>query len=103
MSKSYVLLVHVTERCIKPTVMKKANQFVSFTIGVTHLYDIKKFLVGSTSPDSFLTACKTNNAKGFSPIECFDRTEKMNKKMLHKTPCLLLCATATPEKDCNDF
>ena len=94
MIKSYVLLVHVNERCIKHTVIKKANQFASFTIGDIHLFDFKKFLVGSTSPDSFLKAYKTNNANGFSPIECFDRTEKMNKKncsvklLVHKTHCV---------------
>ena len=54
--KSYLLPVHVSERQIEPTVIKKANQFVSFNFGDVQLLDIMNFLVGATSLDSFLKA-----------------------------------------------
>ena len=43
--KSYLLPVLVNERTLKPTVTKKANQFVSFKFGDIQLLDIMSFLV----------------------------------------------------------
>ena len=43
---------------MKPTVIKKGNQFVSFKFGDARLLDIMNFLGGTTSLDSFLEACK---------------------------------------------
>ena len=42
--KSYLLPTLVNERDIEPTVMKKANQFVSFKFGDIQLLDIMNFL-----------------------------------------------------------
>ena len=53
--KSYLLPILYNERNMEPTVIKKANQFVSFKFDV-QLLDIMNFLGGATSLDSFLKA-----------------------------------------------
>ena len=63
--ESVLLPILVNERDIEPTVMKKANQFVSFKFGDIHLLDIMNFLGGATSLDFFLKAYKTKETKGF--------------------------------------
>ena len=63
--KSYLLPILVNERGIEPTVIKKANQFVSFKFGDIQLLDNMNFLGGATSLDSFLKAYKTKETKGF--------------------------------------
>ena len=80
--KSYLLPILVNERDIEPTVIKKANQFVSFKLGDLQLLDIMNFLGGATSLDLFLKAYKTTETKGLFPYECFDCPEKMNNKEL---------------------
>ena len=82
LTKSYLLPILVNERDIEPTVIKKANQFVSFKFGDIQLLDIMNFLGGATSLDSFLKAYKTKETKGFFPNEWFDCPEKMNNKEL---------------------
>ena len=57
----------VNEWNIEPTVIKKANQYISFKIAVIQLLDILKFLGGATGLDSFLKVYKTSETKGFSP------------------------------------
>ena len=66
--KSYLLPILVNERQIEPTVIKKANQFVSFRFGDVQLLDIMNFFGGATSLDSFLKAYKTEETKRFSPM-----------------------------------
>ena len=80
--KSYLLPILVNEGDIEPTVIKKANQFVSFKFGDIQLLDIMKFLGGATSLDFFLKADKTKETKGFFPYEWFDSPEKVNNKEL---------------------
>ena len=80
--KSYLLPILVNERPIEPTVIKKANQFVSFKFGDVQLLDIMNFLGGATSLDWFLKAYKTDEAKSFFPYEWFDNAEKLNNKEL---------------------
>ena len=63
--KSYLLPILVNERQIEPTVIKKANQFVSFKFGDVQLLDIMNFLDGATSLDSFLKAYKTEETESF--------------------------------------
>ena len=63
---------------MEPSLIKKANQFVSFKFGDVQLLDIMSFLGGATSLDSFLKAYKTTETKGFFPYECFDCPQKMN-------------------------
>ena len=62
---------------MEPTVIKKANQFLSFKFGDVQLLDITNFLVGATSLDSFLKAYKTEETEGFFPYEWFDCPQKM--------------------------
>ena len=80
--KSYLLPNLVNERIIEPTVMKKANQFISFKLSHIQLLDIMNFLGGATSLDSFLKACKTSVTKGFFPYEWFDHPNKMQNAEL---------------------
>ena len=57
---------------MEPTVIKKANQFVSYNFGDVQLLDIMNFLVGATRLDSFLKAYKTSETKGLFPYEWFE-------------------------------
>ena len=61
--KSYLLPILVNERDIEPTVIKKANQFISFKFGDIQLLDITNFLGGATGLDSFFKAYKTSETK----------------------------------------
>ena len=103
--KSHLLPILINERQIEPTVIKKANQFVSFKFGDVQLLDIMNFLGGATSLDSFLKAYKTEETKGFFPYEWFDNPEKLNNKEL--PPCDYFSSklrNINPlEKDYNDF
>ena len=80
--KPYLLPILVKERDIEPTVIKKANQFISFNFGDIQLLDIMNFLGGATSLDSFLKAYKTSETKGFFPYEWFDHPDKMQNTEL---------------------
>ena len=51
--KSYLLPILVNDWDIEPTVVKKANQFISFKFGAIQLLDIMNVLGGATSLDSF--------------------------------------------------
>ena len=64
--KFYLLPILINERNMEPTVITKANQFVSFKFGDVELLNIMNFLGGATSLDSFLKAYKTAETKGFS-------------------------------------
>ena len=78
--KSYLLPILVNERQIEPTVIKKANQFVSFKFGDVQFLDIMNVFGGATSLDSFFKAYKTEESKSFFPYEWFDIPEKLNNK-----------------------
>ena len=52
--KSYLLPILINERNMEPTVIKKANQFVSFKFGDVQFLDFMYFLGGATTLDSFL-------------------------------------------------
>ena len=80
--KSYLLPVLVNDRQSEPTVIKKANQFVSFKFGDVQLLEILNFPVGGTSLDSFLRAYRTKETKGFFPYERFDNPETLNNEEL---------------------
>ena len=67
---------------MEPTVIKKANQFVSFKFGDVQLLDIMNFLVGATSLDSFLKAYKTAETKDFFLYEWFDCPQKKRNNEL---------------------
>ena len=80
--KSYLLPIHVNERGFEPTVIKKANLFVSFKFGDIQLLNNMIILGGATSLDSFLKAYQTKETKSFFPYEWFDCPEKMYNKEL---------------------
>ena len=80
--KSYLLPILVNEGDIEPTVIKKANQFISFKFGAIQLLGIINFLGGATSLDSFLKAYKTSETKGFFHYEWFDHPDKMQNTEL---------------------
>ena len=80
--KSYLLPILVFERNIEPTVIKKANQVISFKFGDIQLLDFMNFLGGVTSLDSFLKAYKISETKGFFPYEWFDHPDKLQNKEL---------------------
>ena len=80
--KSYLLPILVNERNFEPTVIKKANQFISFQIGDVQLLDTMIFLGGATSLDSFLKAYKTSGTKGFFPYAWFDHPDKLQNPEL---------------------
>ena len=84
--KSFLLPILINERNMEPTVIKNANQFVSFKFGDVQLLDIMNFLGGATSLDSFLKAYKTAETKGFFPYEWFDCPQKMNNSELPFPP-----------------
>ena len=67
---------------MEPTVIEKANQFVSFKFGDARLLDLMNFLGRATSLDSFLEACKTSKTENFFPYEWFDYPQKMNNSEL---------------------
>ena len=56
--KSFLLNVLINDRNMEPTVIEKADQFVSFKFGDIQLLDIMNFLGGATSLDLFLKAHK---------------------------------------------
>ena len=64
--KSYLLPILAYQPDIEPTVINKANQFVSFKFWDIELLDNMKFLGGATSLDSFHKAYKTKETKSFS-------------------------------------
>ena len=74
--KSYLLPIVFNERDIEPTVIKKANQFISFKISDIQLLDILNFLGAATSLDSFLKAYRILETKGFFPYEWFDHLDR---------------------------
>ena len=99
LKKLSLLPIPVNERNIEPTVIKKANQFISSKFGDIQLLDIMNFLGGATSLDSFLKAYKTSETKGFFPYEWFDHPDKMQNRELPRTMLSTVnIAAATPSK-----
>ena len=103
--KLYLLPILVNERDIEPTVINKANPFVSLKFGDIQLLDIMNFLDGTTSLDFFLKGYKTKETKNFFPYESFDSPEKMNNKELppYESFFSILRKNNPLEKDYNDF
>ena len=103
--KSYLLPILINERNMEPTVIKKANQFVSFKFGDVQLLDIMNLFGGGTSLDSFLKAYKTSETKGFFPYEWFDCLQNMNNSELPPYDAFLskLRYMNPLEKDYSDY
>ena len=60
------------------SVIKKANDFISFKFGGVQFLEIMQFLGGATTLDSFLKAYKASETKGFFPYEWFDNPDKLD-------------------------
>ena len=85
--KSYLLPNLVNERDIEPTVIKKANQFMSFKIGDIQLLDKMNFLGGATSLDSFWKAYRFQKQKKISPTNGLITLTKCRiQNFFHMTP-----------------
>ena len=66
--KSYPLPILINKRDIAPTVIKKANQFITLKFSDIQHLDIMKFLGGATGLDSILKTYKTSETKGLFPL-----------------------------------
>ena len=78
LSKSYLIPYLIRDKEQETSVIKKANDFISFKFGDVQFLDIMKFLGGATTLDSFLKAYKTSETKGFFPYEWFDNPNKLH-------------------------
>ena len=76
--KAYLIPYLLNDRDIQPTVIKKANQFISFKFGDIQFLDILKILAGATSLDFFLKAYQSEETKGYFPYEWFDSFTKLD-------------------------
>ena len=80
--KSYLSPILVNERNIQPTVIKKANQFISFKFGDIQMLNFIIFSGGATGLDSFFRVYRTSETKRFFPYELFDHLDKMQNPEL---------------------
>ena len=76
--KSYLIPYFIFDKEIEPTVIKKANDFISFKFEDVQFLDIMKFLGGATTLDSFQKAYKAIEIKSFFPYELFDSPDKLD-------------------------
>ena len=76
LNKSFLQPIFINQRNIKPIIIKKANQFISFKFGDIQLLDTMNFFGGATNLDSILKAYKTSEKRIF-PYEWFDHPAKM--------------------------
>ena len=76
--KSYLIPYLIRDKEQETSVIKKANDFISFKFGDVQFLDIMKFLGGATTLDSFLKAYKASETKGFFPCEWFDNPDKLD-------------------------
>ena len=80
--KSYFLPNLVNQRDIEHTVIKKANQFISFKFGDIHRLDIMNLVGGGTNFESLMKSNKMSETKRFFPYEWFDHPDKMENTEL---------------------
>ena len=80
--KSYLIPYLINEKEIEPSIIKKANDFVSLKFEDVQLLDIMKFLGGATTLDSFLKAYKACEMKLYFPYEWFDTPNKLDEQQL---------------------
>ena len=81
---TYLIPYLINEKDIEPSVIKKANDFVSFKFGDVQLLEIRKFLGGATTLDSFLKAYKASEMKAYFPYEWFDTPNKLDEQQLRR-------------------
>ena len=76
--KSYLILYLIRDKDQETSVIKKANDFISFKFGDVQFLDIMKFLGRAITLGSFLKAYKASETKGFFPYEWFDNPDKLD-------------------------
>ena len=76
--KAYLIAHLLNDKTIQPTVIKKADQFISFKFGDIQYPDILKFLCGAASLDSFLKAYQSEETEWYFPYEWFDSSTKLD-------------------------
>ena len=76
--KSYIVPYLICDKEQETSVIKKANDFISFKFGDVQFLNIMKFLGGATTLDSFLRAYKASETKGFFSIDWFDNPDKLD-------------------------
>ena len=76
--KSYLILYLIRDKEQETSVIKNANDYISFKFGDVQILDIMKFLGGSTTLDSFLKTYKARETKEFFPYEWFDNPDKLD-------------------------
>ena len=110
--KAYLIPDLLNDRAIQPTVIKKANQFISFKFGDIQFLDILNFRGGATSLDSFLKAYQSQETKGYFPYEFFDSSAKLDCNHLPpydsffsklKNPSVFSLQKGTDRKDICQF
>ena len=75
--KSYLIHYLIRDKEQETSVIKKANDFISFKFGDVKFLDIMKFLRAVTILDSFLKSWKNSETKGFFPYKWFDNPDKI--------------------------
>ena len=79
---SYLIPYPICDKEIEPTVIKKANDFISFKIEDVQFLDILKFLKEAKTLASFLKAYKASEMKDFFPYELFDSPDNLDSTEL---------------------
>ena len=75
----------MNEKEIERTVIRKANEYISFKFGNVQFLDIMKFLGSATRLDSFLKAYKTSKAKGFFRMNALIVPKNSHTRHVHRT------------------
>ena len=76
--KSYLIRYLIRDKEQETTVIKKANDFISFKFEDVQFLDIMKFLGGVTTMDSFLKAYNASETKRIFLYDWFDNPDKLN-------------------------
>ena len=74
----YLIPYLIRDKEQKTSVIKKANEFISFKFRDVQFLEIMKFLGGATTLNSFLKAYKASETKRFFPYEWFDNPDKLD-------------------------
>ena len=81
--KSYLIPYLIRDKEQETSVIKKANDLISFKFRDVQFVDIMKFLGGATTLNSFLKTYRASETKSFFPYEWFDNPDKLD---FHELP-----------------
>ena len=102
---SYLIPYLICDKEIKPTVIKKGSDFISFKIEDVQFFDTLKFLREARTLDLFLKAYKATETKDFFPYELFDSPDNLDGTKLPPYEAFFskLRNDNHLEKDFNDY